>query len=101
MTRPPCGAFESGPVRHRCVHCGWSKANHRTTPKALCATSGKVRHRTRASAAKQLHKLVTRPVAGKDPQALMTYLCTHCRDWHVGHGAGDDPGTTRPRPEGA
>jgi hypothetical protein len=99
VTRPACGAFEPALIQHRCVHCGWAKSKHRSRREALCAATGKIRHRTRASAAKQLNRLVTRKKAGRSPELLMTYVCTHCRDWHVGHSAGevDDVATTHPR----
>lgn len=96
MTRPPCGAFEAGVIRHRCIHCGWAKSRH--NKRVLCSVTGKIRHRTRASAAKQLNQIVVRKKADRDPQTLMAYLCEHCREWHVGHSSGgtDDIATSNP-----
>ncbi len=60
---------------------------------ALCSKTGKIRHRTRSSAGKHLHRLI-----GSHPQdeTLHVYRCQFCLDWHVGHGDGDDIATSHP-----
>jgi hypothetical protein len=46
----------------------------------LCATTGKVRHSTEATAAH-----VARQMQLRDDRTLEVYRCSSCRDWHVGH----------------
>jgi len=86
------------PVAHRCRRCGWAKFAHtHARPQRLCPQTGKVQHRTRAGAAKQLHVLVSSPSV-REPERLHVYRCPLCTQWHVGHqdGAGD-VATTDPR----
>lgn len=91
MSLRPCDRFEPSVNGVRCSRCNWPKGKHRAIRRALCHATGKVKHRTRAAAAKILNALMERPQAGRDVAKMMTYLCPHCRGWHVGHGQnGDD-----------
>jgi hypothetical protein len=54
--------------------------------RGTCATTGKVRHATRASAKSHLRRL--RRAKGKATRATQpigVYACPDCGCWHVGH----------------
>lgn len=95
MTRPPCDNFQAGPLaRHRCQRCGWVKSRHTQRRKrAYCPQTQKIRHASRAAAAKHLNRLMAsdRLEAG---ETLHVYPCQYCRHWHVGHGNVIDVATT-------
>lgn len=46
------------------------------------ACHGKQRHPTQAQAERHRQRLIR---AGATPDAIETYPCKHCPNWHVGH----------------
>lgn len=71
-------------------HPTWPSAKHMSATR--CAS--KVRHESWASAEQHLLELVAMEHQMGSPelaQGLVSYQCSHCGAWHVGHGIGASP----------